>query len=217
MSKNEINLLVGGPSENWPANLLEERKNEIWAGADQGAWHLVAHGIKPLLSIGDFDSSTAQQKQLIFANSQQVITDQPEKDDTDTELALRHLLNDYQATRINIFGATGGRIDHLLANLFFVLRPEFLKFADRFFIYDRQNDISFFTPGSYTISQHPDRKYLAFVLLTAVENLTLFDEKYQLNKRSFAHPISLASNEFVKKAAAFSFTSGVISVIQSRD
>ena len=39
-----------------------------------------------------------------------------EKDYTDTELALRRAIDD-GADIITIFGATGGRLDHLLANI----------------------------------------------------------------------------------------------------
>nr|WP_187323489.1 thiamine diphosphokinase [Liquorilactobacillus vini] len=213
----EINLLVGGPVKNWPDNLLIKKKTAVWAGADRGALYLVKNGIRPLLAIGDFDSATSRERKLIFAKSQRVITDQPEKDDTDTELAVRHLLIDYQAERINIYGATGGRLDHLLANLFFVMRPEFRPHLQKIFLFDRQNSISFFGPGHYSITRETDKKYLAFVLLTKVAKLSLYDEKYQLAAKSFAYPLSLASNEFVGQTASFSFASGVISVIQSKD
>ncbi|WP_281164864.1 thiamine diphosphokinase [Liquorilactobacillus sicerae] len=213
----EINLLVGGPVKNWPKDLLGKKKAAVWAGADRGALYLVQNGIQPLLAIGDFDSATSMERKLIFAKSQRVITDQPEKDDTDTELAVRHLLTDYQAARINIYGATGGRIDHLLANLFFVIRPEFRSHLQQIFLFDRQNSISFFNPGHYIIKRETDKKYLAFVLLTSVAKLSLYDEKYQLAGKSFTYPISLASNEFIGQTASFSFASGVVGVIQSKD
>ena len=41
----------------------------------------------------------------------------PEKDDTDTQLALRLAHND-RADEIVVWGGTGDRIDHTLSNLF---------------------------------------------------------------------------------------------------
>ncbi|MFT8458591.1 MAG: thiamine diphosphokinase [Liquorilactobacillus ghanensis] len=213
----EFNLLVGGPVMQLPADLLTTKKAACWGGADRGALRLVKAGITPQLAIGDFDSSTAAERELIFKNSQRVETAKAEKDDTDTELAVRVILRDYQPDQLKIYGATGGRIDHLLANLFFILQPEFYPALDRITLIDRQNDISFFKPGTYLLQKQPDKKYLAFVPLTKVTQLVLYDEKYRLAGKDFSQPISLASNEFVGTTAKFSFTSGVVCVIQSSD
>jgi thiamine pyrophosphokinase len=43
------------------------------------------------------------------------------------------------------------------------------------------------------------------------------DAKYRLSHSDFTYPISLASNEFVSDTATFSFDSGLIAVIQSKD
>ena len=86
----KINLLVGGPIENYPERLLENRdQDELWVGADKGAVRLCEAGIRPLLSIGDFDSSTNRERYLVDVMSKEVLTSVPEKDDTDTELCLR--------------------------------------------------------------------------------------------------------------------------------
>ena len=50
----KINLLVGGPIENYPERLLEKRgQDELWVGADKGAVRLCEAGIKPLLFINE--------------------------------------------------------------------------------------------------------------------------------------------------------------------
>ena len=42
----KINLLVGGPIENYPEGLLEKRgQDELWVGADKGAVRLCEAGI----------------------------------------------------------------------------------------------------------------------------------------------------------------------------
>nr|WP_034987426.1 thiamine diphosphokinase [Liquorilactobacillus sucicola] len=214
----KINLMVGGPSSEWPEGLFEKHSKEIlWVGADRGAFHLVKRGIRPAFVIGDFDSASSEEKKLIRNAESEMITAKPEKDDTDTELAIKEIIQRYKPCEINIFGATGGRLDHLLANLFFVLRAPFYEYLQKIFIYDKYNTVSFFKPGEHQIKKENDKQYLAFVTLTPVEELTLKDEKYRLNKKDFSVPISLASNEFEGETADFSFKTGVVCVIQSKD
>ncbi|KRL00718.1 thiamine pyrophosphokinase [Liquorilactobacillus capillatus DSM 19910] len=218
MNEIEINLLVGGPVCEWPPTLFEgDQKNKKWVGADRGALYLSERGIKPEFVIGDFDSATMEEKQAIKDTCAEIITAKPEKDDTDTELAVKEIIRRYTSCKINIYGATGGRLDHLLANLFFVLREPFYKKLQKIRLYDKQNTVCFFTPGNYQLKKETDKRYLAFVLLTAVTELSLYDEKYRLDKKSFSFPVSLASNEFEGPTATFSFKKGVICVIQSKD
>jgi Thiamine pyrophosphokinase len=60
-------------------------------------------------------------------------------------------------------------------------------------------------------------KYVAFVNLGPVTHLNLIDAKYKLKDFNANHPISWASNEFVGETIDFSFESGIVAVIQSRD
>ena len=99
----------------------------------------------------------------------------------------------------------------------FVLKPEFRFYADKIKIIDRRNIINFFLPGKYTINKEESFDYLAFIPLEEIKDLNLYDEKYKLNNANYAYPIALASNEFVGDKASFSFKSGLLCVIQSKD
>lgn len=214
----KINLLVGGPIENYPKGLLEKRgQDELWVGADKGAVRLCEAGIKPLLSIGDFDSSTNRERYLVDVMSKEVMTSVPEKDDTDTELCLRLIEQRFHPDLISIYGATGGRIDHLLANLFCLLRPEFLNMISKVEFIDKNNVIRFYNPGEHEIKQIEGMRYLAFVSMGPVDDLNLYDEKYRLRHADLSRVISLASNEFVSETAHFSFKNGNVCVIWSKD
>ncbi len=46
----------------------------------------------------------------------------PEKDETDMELALNWAI-DQKPEMIRIFGATGGRLDHMFANIQLLINP----------------------------------------------------------------------------------------------
>ncbi len=212
-----LNLLVGGPIDLWPDELKNGQIKGDWIGIDRGNLHLIERGIDPLVAIGDFDSLKPAELQLVRDHIKDIRQSIPEKDDTDTQLGLKVALQEHHADRLDIYGATGGRLDHFLANLWMVLEPRFKPYAPKIRMIDKQNTITFFLPGTYQIKKEPDKKYLAFVALTPMDHLTLFDEKYQLNDYQVKHPMSLASNEFVGETARFKFGSGVMCVIQSKD
>ncbi|MFT8909389.1 MAG: thiamine diphosphokinase [Lentilactobacillus diolivorans] len=212
-----LNLLVGGPIDLWPDTLKAGQIKGEWIGIDRGNLHLIRMGIDPIVAIGDFDSLKPQELQLVRDHIPDIRQSIPEKDDTDTQLGLKVAIEEHQADCLDIYGATGGRLDHFLANLWMVLEPRFKKYAPKIRMIDRQNTITFFLPGEYEINKEPDKKYLAFVALTPMDHLTLFDEKYKLNDYQVKRPISLASNEFVGQTARFKFASGMMCVIQSRD
>lgn len=213
-----INILVGGPREELPENFWKNSFSEDhWIGADKGAVDLVKHHQSLLFAVGDFDSSSEEEIELVKENVPELITFKPEKDYTDTELSVKLAIDKYHPKKITIYGATGGRIDHLLANIMFVLKPEFRFYADKIKIIDRRNIINFFLPGKYTINKEESFDYLAFIPLEEIKDLNLYDEKYKLNNANYAYPIALASNEFVGDKASFSFKSGLLCVIQSKD
>lgn len=216
----EINLLVGGPKRDWPVDfehILATTKDEIWVGADLGAVELVKHGIKPALAVGDFDTATKEQLDMVLANSQQSVVDPLKDDITDTEMALRYSIASFSFSQINVYGATGARLDQFLANLFLVLKPEFKEHAPKIVLKDRYNEVRFYLPGKHCITKVAEMKYLAFVPLTRVQALAIKDAKYTLEPTNFNVPNSLSSNEFVSSNVNFSFDSGVVAVIQSKD
>lgn len=217
MTKEKVNILVGGPIDQWPDQLKLGQITGDWIGIDRGATRLLQLGIIPKVAAGDFDSINGNEFNKLQQQVEDIQRFPPEKDLTDTQIGVSIALDQLQATEIDIYGATGGRLDHLLANLFLVLDDQFRQFAHQIRFIDRQNTIRFYLPGAYEIVKEADKKYLAFVNLTAVAGLTLSDEKYHLDDFSCDYPISWASNEFIGEKNHFSFTSGVLAVIQSKD
>ena len=78
--------------------------------ADRGYDSLMAYGVEPDLTVGDFDSLGR------MPENEHVITLPEEKDDTDMLFALHQgLERGYR--RFVLLGGVGGRLDHTLANL----------------------------------------------------------------------------------------------------
>lgn len=213
-----IVLVAGGCPELWP-DLTEYLEQEIfWVGIDRGSLHLIQQGIIPNMAVGDFDSLSAKELSFVEENVAERYYAQAEKDETDTQMALRLVMEKANSkTNYTLIGATGGRLDHFLANLWLPLHPPFATILDRLTIKDQQNTVTYFKPGKYSVIKEADKKYLAYVTLTPVTGLTLYDAKYALTNYASDFPISFASNEFVGKTTNFSFKSGRVAVIQSCD
>lgn len=211
-----LNLLVGGPKQLYPAEW--QQFPGAWVGVDRGTWHLLEAGIKPSFAVGDFDSLTEAEHRQVLQQVAEVHSAKPEKDETDTEMAVRLAFVAHHATQICIVGATGGRIDHLLANLFLPTQPRFAAYTNHITMLDAQNHIQFYQPGRYQLQALPGFRYLGIVPLTGIAHLEIRGAKYPLHDWSNPTPFSWASNEFLPgQKTVISWSSGVVAVIQSRD
>ena len=61
----KVNVLTGGPLACVPQSIFEQ-KDERWCGVDYGAVELIDRGISPMLSIGDFDTATNEERLQVF-------------------------------------------------------------------------------------------------------------------------------------------------------
>lgn len=79
--------------------------------------------IIPHTIIGDLDSLSAAEKEQVEAAGVPLEQFPSQKNETDLELALFHVIKK-GATEIILLAALGGRADHSLANVFLLTRPE---------------------------------------------------------------------------------------------
>ncbi len=99
--------IIGAAPDHCPIHVNE---GDLVIAADGGLARLNENGILPDLIVGDFDS-------LGFVpDSGNIIRHPPEKDDTDTALAVDEGFK-RGFDRFVIYGGIGGRLDHTLANL----------------------------------------------------------------------------------------------------
>jgi len=84
--------------------------------ADVGARHCLEIDVSPEVIIGDLDSLNPAMAESLALRGTRISGYPPEKDETDTQLALQYALS-LEPEEIRIFGALGGRIDHTLANM----------------------------------------------------------------------------------------------------
>lgn len=116
--KKVVYIITGGELGD-PAFLRERAASAAPAAlicADGGARHLKAAGMIPTLIVGDMDSLDRGSQESYGSMGVKIIRHPREKDETDTELALREAFV-MAPDEVWIWGALGGRIDHALANL----------------------------------------------------------------------------------------------------
>ncbi len=104
----------------------------------------------------------------------------PEKDETDMEHALNWAI-EQNPRIIRIFGATGGRIDHMFANLQLLINPLYNKENVTIEMIDQKNIIYLKTAGNYSIEKLESKKYISFIPMSNdVKGMTLKGFKYPL-------------------------------------
>ncbi|NWN95166.1 MAG: thiamine diphosphokinase, partial [Bacillus sp. (in: Bacteria)] len=151
--EKKIYILAGGPPENVPDLApYAEDKRAAWAGVDRGVLHLLKQGIIPEMAFGDFDSVNQEEWDWINRKLEHIRKFQPEKDETDMELALMWAISQ-DPDVIRIFGATGGRLDHAFTNVLLLVHEKALQFKGKIEMIDRQNLVEMFLPGTYTIEK----------------------------------------------------------------
>lgn len=216
--------LLGGPKDQWPSDLkkqLHAAKNtgDLIIGVDRGAILLQEMGIDVDLAVGDFDSLSAKELSELEAKARDIRYSNPIKDDTDSELMLKVAFSDYQVSELIICGATGGRIDHFLVNIFTFLNPEFLSILERVRIIDRQNKIIYLNPGKHIVEKVSEYRYFAVAALSSVKGLSIKDARYDLKDFDSEYIKVFSSNEFKEDRDNFSieFNDGIVAIIFSKD
>ncbi len=95
---------------------------EFKIAVDGGDNHMKSLGIIPDIIIGDLDSIDLKRLKELEELGVEIKKYNVHKDETDLELAVEYVL-ETGFEQITILGATGGRIDHFVGNLFLLSNP----------------------------------------------------------------------------------------------
>lgn len=212
-----INIVAGGPEILLPDLNEYDGSNVTWVGVDKGVFYLLKRDFIPSIAFGDFDSVSPEELTYIQSNVKELRRYQPEKDETDMELALNWSLKQ-DPEEIRLFGATGGRLDHMLANVQLLIPPLLQGNLVDIQLFDRHNHLSVKSPGTYKVAKN-SKKYISFIPVTMdVANLTLEGFKYPLKNRHISIGSTLCiSNELISEYGTFSFSEGIVIMIRSDD
>jgi thiamine pyrophosphokinase len=109
-------IFANGEIEDPNALIATLHKGDLLVAADGGLRHLRRIEHTPALLIGDLDSLTPAEVEAAAAEGVFIQQFPKEKNETDLELALSHVLQAGFKV-IRIAGALGGRLDHTLGNI----------------------------------------------------------------------------------------------------
>lgn len=185
-------------------------------GVDRGSLFLLENGLSLDMAIGDFDSVSKAEYDRISVAAGQLIQAPAEKDDTDTELALKTVFAQFPQAQVTVFGAFGGRIDHMMSNIFLPSEPALAPFMQQISLADQQNLIQFYPAGQHRIFPKKEMTYVSF-MTDGDAHLTILEAKYELTAANFFQKKVYSSNEFVGQPIEVSFDRGYLIVIYSKD
>lgn len=208
-------ILGGGQLGEWA--LTHIRPDDLLIAADRGAWFAVQHGLRPEISLGDFDSITAAQFVEVEAGSAAVNACDPVwKDLTDTEMAFEYALS-RGVQEIVMLGVTGTRLDHTLANIHLLAAAE--QHGAQAVIIDANNEIRLATSRSHLIIVPRGYRYVSLLPLTwQATGITLTGFRYPLEDAVLTLGMTRGiSNELIADSGTIELKSGQLLVIQSRD
>lgn len=206
----KIALFAGGTIDSFQMDF------DLFIGVDRGSLLLIEQGICPDLAVGDFDSVSEKELALICSQSKEVLQAQPEKDDTDLELAVKAVFARYPQAQVTIFGAFGGRLDHTLANIFLPSNHEITPYMQQIRLCNAQNELRYCPQGRHEIKPVAGMHYLAFMPADD-SRLTIEGAKYPLNESNYFFKKVYASNEFIDEPVFLECQSGYVIVIYSKD
>ena len=205
-----IGVLAGGDSSLLPKN------QDIYLGVDGGCLKLLEQGLSLDIAVGDFDSVSEVDLRKIQAQAKQVVQSVPEKNDTDLELALKTVFEDYPDAAVTVYGAFGGRLDHFLSNIFLPTDPDLAPYMEQIQLVDEQNRLVFRPAGSHEIQPDPTMTYVGFMPV-GEGRLEITGAKYPLHAENYFLKAMYGSNEFLDQAIQVSLDRGYLIIVYSKD
>ena len=217
-------MISGGPLDLlYAEKFLESRKYDFVVAVDIGFQACLELGIRPDLLVGDFDTFGREKIKRYLSDPEfHIDIHQPEKDETDTELAFRHIRSTGY-TEVDVLGALGGRIDHELSNIHLLvherksgLSVKLYNEKNRIFVLDAALD------GGHVFKREElYGKYVSFFPITEhVYGITLTGFQYPLFEKHISimeNPGLCVSNEVTDSQAEITFREGILLCVESRD
>lgn len=218
--KDTIIVSGGNIHKDFALDFLKKNKTEntCLIAADRGVEFFMGTDLEPDVAVGDFDSLSAEgAKYMETLKHTEIRRLKPEKDDSDTQSAANYAIE--QGTeRIMILGATGNRIDHLMANFGLLMLGKIKQV--QIVLVDAYNYISLIESGMILKKEEQFGKYVSFFPIEGeVTGLTLKGFKYPLNSYTLKVEDSglTVSNEISDPEAEVTFETGKLLMIMSRD
>lgn len=206
----KVALVAGGDLSSVPKDF------DCYVGVDRGSLKILEAGHPLALAVGDFDSVSTDELTQIRQGASELVLAPKDKNDTDTELALLELFKRWPQASVSVFGSLGGRLDHLLANVFLPSHPDLAPHMSQISLVDEQNVMEYRPSGRHLIAPIQGMDYVAF-MTSELADLTILGAKYPLTPDNFFKKRIYTSNEFMDDPIEVSLASGYLIIIHTRD
>lgn len=213
-------IITGGRLDlAFAGSFLQQKSFDCVISVDGGLNYTEKLNLVPTAIVGDFDTVDPSLLKR-YRNIPEILWDvhKPEKDETDTELAINTSLK-LGCSDIIILGATGGRLDHEWSNLH--LLKLCLDAGVNACLLDSQNKVYLLSKGKTFYRSMAYGTYVSFLPLTEhVHKITLTGFKYPLYEKSIhigAEAGLCISNEIADEKAVITFEDGILICVESRD
>lgn len=216
MSKAVI-ISGGALDEGFAEEIMAQNEGACVIGVDKGLEFLYRRGILPQYIVGDFDSIDPEVISYYRNETHVSIREyNPIKDASDTEIAIR-LAMTLGSSEMLILGATGGRVDHLWANIQTLavaceagVKAWILDPRDKIWVTNK--------PCSLKKSEAFGPYLSIFPLNGEVFDFNLTGTKWPLRHHTLKPCDSLTvSNEFAEEEVKIDFSEGILVIMQTRD
>lgn len=216
MSKSGVIISGGYVNREFADEFLKKEKPDVIIGADSGLRYLYHSNMCPTHIVGDFDS--VPREVIDYYRSLQTIPIRefnPVKDATDTEIAIRYAI-ELGVEKLWILGATGSRVDHMLANI------QSLKIAldagVEAYMVDECNRIRLLKGAISLRKEDAFGDYFSvFPLGGNVEHFSISGAKYPLYEHTLCSFDSLCVSNEIEGETHITFPEGNVILIESRN
>ncbi|HGC7656069.1 TPA: thiamine diphosphokinase [Streptococcus agalactiae] len=189
---------------------------DYFVGIDRGSLFLLKNGLSLDMAVGDFDSITEDELLYIKHYCSNIVSASAEKNDTDTELALKTIFKEFPEAQVTVFGAFGGRIDHMMSNIFLPSDTDLEPFMSQIRLKDEQNIVTYLPSGKNQVSRIEGMSYVSF-MPESESTLQISGAKYELNKSNYFKKKMYPSNEFMTSPIEVELKDGYLIIIYSKD
>ncbi len=188
---------------------ISVNEDDYVMACDRGYLYAKQLNIKPDLVVGDFDSYDG-----IIDDSVNFIKYPSAKDDTDTMIAIKKMIED-GFEEIDIYCALGGRLDHLFANITAMVYG--LKRGAKIRMIDKTTLITGVYNSKIELDRMQDSSLSVFSFTGISKGVTIKGGKYSLKYGQLTndHPLGV-SNEWEDDLVSISVEDGTLIVICSK-
>ena len=197
--------LIFGAAGELPDN-IKVNKDDFVIAADAGYKYTSALGIKPDITVGDFDSLGK------VPENENIVKHPKIKDDTDTMLAVKLALEKGIKSFV-LYGCLGGRrLDQTLASIQTV--SYITERGGKAFLYSAESCVTAIKNGSLTFKKSAGGMVSVFALSGKVSGVYLENLKYPLTDYVITPDFPLGvSNEFTGESAVITAKNGILTVM----